>query len=219
MTRYTNMLLALDRIPRLDNLLASFFTWLLLAGFVLFPGTFASLQTVSVGGTVTVEALHAIQHVSLFVIAWICTGIAAMGMIWLWWKWMNNYVWIVNKIFMPGFMNSLAGLLSTIANVFGAQHGQFTSASITTLAVTGGAAVITGLLVAAYSLGGIRRVRAQHEKQIGEEGLGKHGEGVVESEKAPRGDLQKLHGHGGSMKGGEAIAAETGHKQPVVGVV
>lgn len=103
MTRYTNMLLALDKIPRLDNLLASFFTWLLLAGFVLFPGTFANLQTQVVtgsGGQVEQVAVNAIQHVSLFVIAWVCTGIAAGGMCWLWYKWMNNYVWIVNKIFM-----------------------------------------------------------------------------------------------------------------------
>ena len=43
-TRYMNMLLALDSIPRLHNVLASFFTWFLLAGFLLFPGTFTSLQ-------------------------------------------------------------------------------------------------------------------------------------------------------------------------------
>jgi len=35
-TRYMDMLLAMDTIPRLHNILASFFTWILLAGFVIF---------------------------------------------------------------------------------------------------------------------------------------------------------------------------------------
>ena len=45
-TQYVNMLLALDDIPPQDNLLAKFFTWILLAGFVLFPGTFSSIQNI-----------------------------------------------------------------------------------------------------------------------------------------------------------------------------
>jgi hypothetical protein len=35
-TRYMTMLLDLDTIPRLHNIYASFFTWILLAGFVIF---------------------------------------------------------------------------------------------------------------------------------------------------------------------------------------
>jgi hypothetical protein len=34
-TRYMTMLLGLDTIPRLHNILVSFFTWILLAGFVV----------------------------------------------------------------------------------------------------------------------------------------------------------------------------------------
>lgn len=70
-TDYMNMLLALDAVPRLDNLLASFFTWILLAGFVLFPGTFTSLQSFNVdngnGGLQQVEGrvLDVVQNVSL----------------------------------------------------------------------------------------------------------------------------------------------------------
>lgn len=37
-TRYMEMLLHLDKIPRLDNILASVFTWILLAGFLVIPG-------------------------------------------------------------------------------------------------------------------------------------------------------------------------------------
>ena len=66
-TQYVNMLLALDSIPRLHNMLAGFFTWILLAGFVLFPGTFTSLQNESVvsTGEVGKKVLDAVGHVPL----------------------------------------------------------------------------------------------------------------------------------------------------------
>ena len=35
-----------------------------------------------------------------FVIAWICTGVGAVGMLWLWWRWRRNYLWALNQIFM-----------------------------------------------------------------------------------------------------------------------
>jgi hypothetical protein len=43
-TRYLDMFIELDSIPRLHYILASLFTWLLLAGYVVFPGTFISLR-------------------------------------------------------------------------------------------------------------------------------------------------------------------------------
>ncbi|KII85408.1 hypothetical protein PLICRDRAFT_44704 [Plicaturopsis crispa FD-325 SS-3] len=178
-TRYTNMLLALDHIPRVHNLLASFFTWILLAGFVLFPGTFASLGEVE-GQGAEVQVLHAIQHISLFVIAWVCTGIGAIGMIWLWWRWKDNYVWLVNRIFMPGLLNSVAGIVSTITSVFGAQHGRFTAASTTTIIVTAATAGVCGGLAVAYTIWGIGRVRKQHENEVGREKTGRHGRGVLD---------------------------------------
>jgi hypothetical protein len=66
-TKYVNMLLALDSIPRLHNMLSSFFTWILLAGFVLFPGTFTSLQNAQDGisNEVGKQLLKAVTHVPL----------------------------------------------------------------------------------------------------------------------------------------------------------
>jgi len=70
-TQYVNMLLAMDDIPTTHNLLAAFFNWIYLAGFVLFPGTFTSLKalTAESGGTVAgelVNAVYAVAFVSLF---------------------------------------------------------------------------------------------------------------------------------------------------------
>lgn len=38
------MLLELDNVPKLHNVLASLFTWILLAGYIVFPATFNRLQ-------------------------------------------------------------------------------------------------------------------------------------------------------------------------------
>lgn len=66
-TRYMNMLLALDGIPRFHNILIAFFTWLLLAGFVLFPGTFSSFRQAETDSTNDTErfVLHSINHLPL----------------------------------------------------------------------------------------------------------------------------------------------------------
>ena len=66
-TQYVNMLLALDAVPRMHNWMASFFTWILLAGFVIFPGTFSSISEIQVAdGTIESRVLHAVQNIPLY---------------------------------------------------------------------------------------------------------------------------------------------------------
>ena len=43
-SQYANILIALQCIPSLYNILAIFFTWILLAAFVTFPATFTKIQ-------------------------------------------------------------------------------------------------------------------------------------------------------------------------------
>jgi len=66
-TQYVNMLLALDDIPALHNIAAQFFTWILLAGFILFPGTFTSLQNgnTTIPETVRQELLKVVTNLPL----------------------------------------------------------------------------------------------------------------------------------------------------------
>ncbi|CAK5269604.1 unnamed protein product [Mycena citricolor] len=180
---YVHMLLAVDTIPLWCNLLASFFTWILLAGFVLFPGTFSNLQQQTNLGGIEAFALNVIQHVSLFVIAWACTGIGAGGMIWLSYRWRGNYIWTLNKILMPGFLNSLAGVLSTLSSVLGAQHASLTKSSISTIVVTSAAAGSCGILAGFYVLVLIRRLQKEHVDMVGKQRAGKHGEGVTDVSK------------------------------------
>ncbi|KAI0266417.1 hypothetical protein BC834DRAFT_823616, partial [Gloeopeniophorella convolvens] len=185
-SRYMNMLLAQDAVPRLHNLLASFFTWILLAGFVVLPGTFSSLQQVPAGSGVERTVLHAVQNIPLLVIGYICCAVGASGMCWLWWRWARNYIWLLDHIFVPGALNALAGLLSTVASIFGAQNGALGAVSIVTLAVTGSGTLVCGLLTAYYSLWKLERVKRRHEREVGREGVGERGEGGLHMQEAPK---------------------------------
>ena len=64
-TQYVNMLLALDDIPQLHNILAGFFNWILLAGFILFPGTFTSLKNLGGSGQVAQLLVHTVTTIPL----------------------------------------------------------------------------------------------------------------------------------------------------------
>ncbi|KAH0828661.1 hypothetical protein J3R83DRAFT_3023 [Lanmaoa asiatica] len=177
-TRYVNMLLALDDISLLFKVLASFFTWILLAGFLLFPGTFASWKTEPAGSPQS-DILNVVNNVSLYVIAWICTGIGVCGMTWLWWRWQNNYIWVNNRIFIPGCLNSLAGVVSTLSNIFGTQAGVFGKSETSTIIITGVLSLICGILVLVYEFWLIRNLKLEHDQEVGVEMAGKHGEGVL----------------------------------------
>ncbi|RXW24374.1 hypothetical protein EST38_g1469 [Candolleomyces aberdarensis] len=196
-TRYVSMLLALDDIPPYWNLLASFFTWILLAGFLLFPGTFTSWReeqaqaTGAAGVTDDVKraVLGAVDHVPLFVIAFLCSGLGAVGMIGLSYRWAANYIWILNKVFVPGFLNSLAGLLSTLANIYGAQGGQLSTTALVTLIVTASCTGVTAILTLIYQFWFLRRVQAEHKREAGVWDAGKRGEGVKRFLGASKGDM------------------------------
>lgn len=105
-SRYVSMLLKLDKIPRLHNIYASLFTWLILAGYIVFPGTFTSLRkSNAIKNTANRNQaeeviLDTAQNVPLLWLAGGCCVIGASGISWLWWRWNDNFVWLVNRIFL-----------------------------------------------------------------------------------------------------------------------
>jgi len=176
-----NMLLDLDIIPRMHNIYASFFTWILLAGFIIFPGTFTSLSSLADDSALNnsktaSDFVRRVKHVPLLYIAAFCSGIGAMGMIWLWWRWRANYVWLLNRIFLPGCLNSFAGLISTLVNVYSQQDGKWSVTAWVTATVTGACMVITGILFALYNFWILEKVKKKHHGEMStqahnEEGL------------------------------------------------
>jgi len=85
-----------------------------------------------------------------------------------------------SKKYRPGLLNSLAGLLSTLASIYGTQGGKLGTTSLSTLIVTGAMTGVFGLLTGIYLLWFVRRVKAKHDREVGRERRGKHGEGVVD---------------------------------------
>lgn len=172
-TRYMEMLLQIDEIPRLHNILAAFFTWILLAGYLVFPATFASLQD-SISGkgggeettVVAQKALHTIKNVGLLYVAGACCIIGAIGMMCLWYRWRENYVWLINRIFLPGFLNSIAGIISTVINVTTSQNSQWSVTAKVTVTVTGACSGVTLMLFALYNFWVLKRVKSKHAREV-----------------------------------------------------
>ena len=85
------------------NMLASLFTWLLLAGFIVLPATFASIRNsralddMGKAGKVVISAA---QNIPLLWVAGICCVCGASGLLWLWWGQSHNYIWLGDRIFL-----------------------------------------------------------------------------------------------------------------------
>lgn len=62
----------------------------------------------------------------------------------------------------PGCLNSLAGLISTIINVYGQQDGVWSLTAEVTGIVTGACAVVTAVLFLIYNLWLLEKVRRSH---------------------------------------------------------
>lgn len=76
-------------------------------------------------------------------------------------------------------MNCLAGLLSTLTNIFGAQSGQLSTPALTTLIVTASSTGVLAFMVLFYQFWLLRRVQNEHWKTVGKQKAGRHGEGVL----------------------------------------
>lgn len=162
------MLLSLDKIPRFHNILASFFGWLLLAGFVVFPGTFTSIQDLSEDGGIAAQAsdiLHHVQSIPLLVIASVCCGIGALGLLWLCFRWRRNYVWLLNRVFLPGATNALAGFISTLVTVYSQKEGQWSVTARVTGAVEVVILLVCGVLFV-FSTLLLKRIKWKHGKEM-----------------------------------------------------
>ena len=109
-TKYMQMLLHLDRIPRVYNFLAGVFTWILLASFLIIPGTFTSFKNSDMfksaqesedkGSAVAKAIINSAANVGLLWLSGAFCVIGGVGCLFLWFRWRKNYVWLVNKVFL-----------------------------------------------------------------------------------------------------------------------
>ena len=155
-TRYMEMLLSLDRIPRLHNILAAFFNWILLIGLILLTATFTSPGMGNSRRDTT-------RVVPLLVIAVVATGAGTGGLICLAIRWRHNYVWLLNRIYLPGALNGLAGLVLTLTLVYSQHRGNFNSSASAVIAIETFFTLTCTILFVIYNNLLLARVRRRHQ--------------------------------------------------------
>lgn len=162
-TPYMTMLLSLDRIPRLHNILVSVFVWVLLAGFVVIPGSFTSSKRKQEGETVQIPvggvggresgAKLALTpaNTAAMVVGFVCIVAGTFGSAWLALRWRRNYIWLLNKLYMPLILNALAGLLAAVTNVYTQQAGEWSTQAIITAVIEASILVVNVVLFFVYN--------------------------------------------------------------------
>ncbi|KAI2488427.1 hypothetical protein Ptr902_02560 [Pyrenophora tritici-repentis] len=172
-TRYIDMLLGLDSVPPLHNILASLSVWILLAGYIVFPATFTALrrsENTSSSSTssshLKAAALSTVRNIPLLYVAAFACGIGVCGCLYLWYAHRKNYVWVINRIFLPALLNSIAGLISTIVNIYSAQEGQYSVTARVTIVVTAACSVVAAGLFLVYNTVMLRLVKRRHDREV-----------------------------------------------------
>lgn len=110
--RYVRMLKEEAQMDWKLNICANAANWILLAGYVIIPGTFTSLKNSSEVQSLLQKnetgrvVLKTIQNPPLLVIAFLFFIIGGITLGWLWIKFKSNYPWLINKIFLYVFVHT-----------------------------------------------------------------------------------------------------------------
>lgn len=109
---------------------------------------------------------QACRNVPLTYLASSACFIGVLGYLFLWYKHRKNYIWVVNRIFLLAMLNSLAGLLSTLTNVYSAQRGKYSPTAKSTIIVTSVCSVVAAVLLLLYNLVMLRVVKNRHRMEM-----------------------------------------------------
>lgn len=100
--RYNDLIVESYNTPEKFNILAAASLWTLLAGFVVFPATFTSLQNAaslssSAPGRVVQRT---IQNIPLLVMAVFFFVVGLIGVGWLWQQRRRQHLWLADRLFL-----------------------------------------------------------------------------------------------------------------------
>ncbi|KAN0114264.1 hypothetical protein V8E52_006914 [Russula decolorans] len=166
-TQYTDMVF--ETMPFRFNVMTFVFMWIVLAGFLVLPSSFPKIQTILGDSNKLCKVVRVVRNIPLLVVGFTCCGVGTIGLCLLWWRWAYNYVWLLTRIFIPGMFIGLSGLISTFVNLYGSQDCvHYGATTIATITVTGGYAVICGLLTIIYTIKR-RLIKIRHDRITGRE--------------------------------------------------
>ncbi|KFX98023.1 hypothetical protein O988_04569 [Pseudogymnoascus sp. VKM F-3808] len=106
--------------------------WLLLSGFVLFSGTFTNFKL----NAAEEVLLSRFENVPMLVLGTLFCGTSSCALVYLSWKWKKNSIWLVERILLPGFINSATGLGNTLINVGTVHHWEVSATAKSTIIIT-----------------------------------------------------------------------------------
>ncbi|KAF3761024.1 hypothetical protein M406DRAFT_268040, partial [Cryphonectria parasitica EP155] len=139
-TRYINMVLSIERIPRSHNILSNVFSWMILVAFVVAPANFCSPSPwgKTSGEVPPIDFYTDVPSMGLLGACFAIFGVGALGMLYLALCWRRNYIWLMNRIYLPLILHSLAGFIACLV-ILKVQHNMWWSiSSYVTIAVEAG---------------------------------------------------------------------------------
>lgn len=147
-----NMAMSTERIPRVHNILSNVFAWMILLAFIIAPANFCSDSDGSVkvdvknGAPASTPAVSYKSIPSVALLAASCSifGLGLLGMLWLALCWRRNYIWLLNRIYLPLMLNSLAGLIGSLVIIDIQNHMWFSVAAYVSLGIEGTTLLLSG---------------------------------------------------------------------------
>lgn len=170
------MLLNLDKIPRAHNIFANLFAWMVLVAFVIAPCNFTDFpadRSLMVNNSdeassiplTTAATLKKIPSVPLLAICCASFFLGVLGLLWLAVYWRRNYIWLMNRIYLPLILNSLAGFIATMLIVH-VQHGwHWSVAALVTVSIEGASLAVGLSLFALYQYWLLAKLKSEHYRE------------------------------------------------------
>lgn len=150
-TRYMNMAMSTQRIPRAHNILSNLFAWMMLLAFIIAPANFCRPPPKAEAGTVTAWGpgnhtgpYRSMPSVGLLAASCTMFGLGGLGMLWLALCWRRNFIWLMNRIYLPLMLNSLAGLIASLVIIDIQDEMWFSTAAYVSLAIESATLMMSG---------------------------------------------------------------------------
>lgn len=172
------MVLSVERIPRSHNILSNVFSWMMLVAFVLAPANFCSPPAAAwgddsdsgsssgLGGPLTsVEFYYDVPSKAVLGACFGLFGVGALGVLYLALCWRHNYIWLLNRIYLPLILNSTAGLIACLVSLK-VQHGMWWSlSSYVTIGFEGGLLLVSTIMFALINYLLLGKLKREHYRE------------------------------------------------------